>query len=327
MNGHVQEFVEVTNNTLRQDATMRIAIIGATQLLGPATAKRLMELGHDVFWLHRGAYAAPHGVCEIVAARDDQPALSTALQRGFDAVIDTRAANAATAQAVRTALGNHASRLVVLSSHDIYAQFAAVLGHPPPLLEAVITESSALGPPFPFIDIPGAHSDTPDYGKLAVERIFMNAPKLPTTVLRIPATFGPNDPKRRFGAWLESLESAAVPRSGGAQWRWTHGYIDNVADAIALAALDRRTTSHTYNVGEAETPTMGERMESLAAAAGMSLHWEDVPNDALPEALGQLGKMCNDIVVSSASIRSDLGFVERATVDEAMRGLVCWLRR
>ena len=39
-----------------------------------------------------------------------------------------------------------------------------------------------------------------------------------------------------------------------ASWRWTHGCVEKVALAIALAVTEEHAAGHVYNVGEADPP-------------------------------------------------------------------------
>src|SRR5437899_2482037 len=61
---------------------------------------------------------------------------------------------------------------------------------------------------------------------------------------------------------------AIVLDAGYAAWRWTHGYAENVAHAIVLAATDDRAAGRIYNVGEAEAPPQIERVRHIAGALG-----------------------------------------------------------
>ncbi len=53
-----------------------------------------------------------------------------------------------------------------------------------------------------------------------------------------------------------------------AKWRWTWGYVEDVAAAIACAAIDQRAAGRIYNVGEMVSLTQAERVKSIASAAG-----------------------------------------------------------
>jgi nucleoside-diphosphate-sugar epimerase len=78
------------------------------------------------------------------------------------------------------------------------------------------------------------------------------------------------------------------------EWRWTHAFVDNVAAAIALAVVDHRAAGKTYNVGEATTPTVAERLRILP----------DQPDHALFDKTANFEQ---DIVHDTSRIRRELG--------------------
>jgi nucleoside-diphosphate-sugar epimerase len=88
-------------------------------------------------------------------------------------------------------------------------------------------------------------------------------------------------------------------------WRWTHGYVENVAHAIALAALHPDATG-VYNVGENYTPTFAERMAHL-------------PTSSIPEATAMNANFEQDIVYDTTRIRAELGYSEIVDDEEGLR--------
>ncbi len=89
------------------------------------------------------------------------------------------------------------------------------------------------------------------------------------------------------------------------QWRWTHGYVENVAHAIVLATTSPGAVGRTYNVGEASTPTIAERLAKLPPSA--------VPGNTNPKF-----NFAQDIAYDTARIRAELGYRELTPEDEAM---------
>jgi nucleoside-diphosphate-sugar epimerase len=111
-----------------------------------------------------------------------------------------------------------------------------------------------------------------------------------------------------------------------AKWRWTHGYVENVADAIALAVTDQRSAGQIYNVGEPFTFTMTEWVALIAKIAGWQGRVVTVPHGRLPEPLRWNINAEQDIVVDSSRIRRELGYTERVEVEEALRRTIVWER-
>jgi len=90
------------------------------------------------------------------------------------------------------------------------------------------------------------------------------------------------------------------------QWRWTHGFVENVAAAIVLAATHPAAAGHTYNVGEEQTPTVGERLVGMPASA--------VPTDH-----DNSFNFAQDIAYDTRRIRAELGYKEIVPYEEGLR--------
>jgi nucleoside-diphosphate-sugar epimerase len=102
------------------------------------------------------------------------------------------------------------------------------------------------------------------------------------------------------------------------QWRWTHGYVENVAAAIALAAVHPAAGGHTYNVGEEQTPTIAERLAQLPPPPPKVICGEVSPPHF---------DFSQDIVYDTSRIRQELGYREVRSEAEAMRAVVEGSRR
>lgn len=87
------------------------------------------------------------------------------------------------------------------------------------------------------------------FDNLEVESAALADPTLPATVLRLPAIYGPGDRQHRLARYLHSMRDgrqAIVLGESDARWRWSRGYVENVAAAIALAVGDPRATGRIY---------------------------------------------------------------------------------
>ena len=79
-----------------------------------------------------------------------------------------------------------------------------------------------------------------EYDKIPVERAVLGDPELPGTVLRLPMMYGPGDRLHRFHPVLKRIDDGRrqiSSRKRLAGWRSPRGYVDNVAAAMALAAV------------------------------------------------------------------------------------------
>lgn len=121
---------------------------------------------------------------------------------------------------------------------------------------------------------------------------------LPATIMRLPKVYGPED----NGDLATVYGFRHAP-----SWRWTHGHVENVAKAIALAVCDVRARGRTYNVGEPYTPTMQERLRFLperpTAAGDVAMHYRFEQN----------------VDYDTSRIRTELDFVEDLDEGTAMR--------
>ena len=305
---------------------MHLAFIGGTRFIGRAAALRALRAGHRVSVFHRGQHACDvAGAEDVLVDRGDPSALSAALARSApDVVIDTRAMTRSDAQVTALALKVLGVPGVVLSSIGVYAQFGLLNGLPGPEPEAVVSETAPLTVPYPFR---GLSTDLPpDYDKKEVERELEDA-GVDVVVLRLPAVYGSHDHRRRFGGIVDRLDAGArvLPCQGGASFRHAHAHVEDVAHAILLGAERGPRGFSVMNVAELETPTMRARAEAIAGAIGAGIEWQESTGD-LPGDLAILGRMANDVVLSSARVRTLLGFAEVTTADERLRDLIDGLR-
>jgi nucleoside-diphosphate-sugar epimerase len=293
---------------------VRFVFIGGTRFIGHHAAARAIARGHEVVVLHRGAHRCEvEGVAEVIVERRDPSALALEIARARpDVVVDTFAMTRADGQTLAMIARIASARLIVLSSQDVYAAWGAVISELPPV-HGVVDEDSPLTP----IARPYAgkgHDGGEDYDKKDVEAEVRGLP-VPTCVLRLPMVYGPRDYRRRFGDVVDAIDlDRAVTVPGGATWRAPHADVRDVAHAIVLAAEASRAPLAIYNVVEAATPTMGERVRAIANAIGKPVTW------------GATGETYPDLVVDSSRIRRDLGFAELTTAEERVRDLIATCR-
>jgi nucleoside-diphosphate-sugar epimerase len=334
---------------------MRVLILGGTAFTGPHIARELAALGHVVTVFHRdparprGGVGAPrtffegaghppempHGVAHLYGDRRRLRDHAAALRGvGADVVLDMLCFSRNDARALLDVFaggGEGRPRLVVASSQDVYRAFGFVLrkepGHEPTF--APVTEDSPLRESrFPHGRAEGVSEDDA-YDKILAEET-LRAGDPGVSILRMPATYGPNDPVQRVWEFLHQMEKkrpAILLNPDYANWRWTHGYAENVAHALALLVTRPEAAGETYNVGEAKTPTVGERAHAIARLARYRGHILALPKDRVPPHLAMAGfDLRQDIVVSSDKIRSHLGFAEVVTVEDGLRKTIDWDR-
>lgn len=318
---------------------MRILVIGGTRFMGPVVLRLLHEQGHELTVFHRGQSRTvlPQGVKEILGDRRPLSAAAERLQQVQpDVVLDMIPAIEQDAIAVMSLFKGVARRVIGISSQDVYRAFGRVNKketgpvEPPP-----ITEDSPLREHlYPYRSEPPRAADDPqkwqdDYDKMLVERAVMSEPELPGTMLRLPMVYGSGDYQHRMYYILKRMDDhrpAILLDELEAQWKWTHGYVDNVAAAIALAVIDERAAGRIYNVGEPITFTWAQWVAKIGEAAGWRGRIVTAPPGTLPEPLSAGINAEQHIEVDSARIRRELGYSEPVDIDEAIHRTVTWER-
>ena len=247
---------------------MRLLLIGGNGFIGRYVVAALEQQGHTVAVFHRGTTPAPAEVDEIRGDHNQLNSGSEALKRfAPDVVIDLVLSSGPQAEALMNVFRGVARRVVMLSSMDVYRAIGISQGtEDGPLLEIPLTEDSELRRslhPYPPAVLQGLRKifswATDDYDKIPAERIVMNDPELPGTVLRLPMVYGPGDPLHRFYAVVKRVTDGRrhiIFPEILADWHTPRGYVENVAAAIALASTDDRATGRIYNV--CEEPSFSE---------------------------------------------------------------------
>jgi nucleoside-diphosphate-sugar epimerase len=279
----------------------RVLLIAGNGFIGSRTAARLTQLGCGIRVHHTGrkALVEDKDVQSFVVDRREGPiiAFPTALlDFGADVVAHFYCMGDADAQAFVAHFDGRASRLVLVSSCDVYRAYGRFTR-----LEPGSPDPTPLGEDAPMRRrlYPYRTTSTPPealehyYEKLEAERALATAKASETVVLRLPKVYGVGGNDR-----LDTIYGFAHQP----QWRWTHGHVDNVAAAIALAALHPSAAGEVFNVGEAKTPTMGERLARLPARTGA----RPAPGDY---------DFSQDLHFDTSKIRRQLGYSD--VIDEA----------
>ena len=318
---------------------MKILIIGGSGFIGRFVVRDLIAAGHDVAVYHRGRTTSPllEGAHGIIGDR---------AQLGWkrmdfirvrpDVVIDCILSSGIQGKGVMDVFRGVASRIVVLSSQDVYRAYGILLGIEPGALQPTpLTEDSDLRTqlrPFGADHLKRMQAIfswvDDEYEKIEVERAVANDPELPATVLRLPMIYGPGDPLHRLYPYVKRIEDnrpAILLEEGLTRCGLPRGYVENVAAAIALAATSEGARGKTYNVAE---PPFNEL--EWVRLIGQAARWKGdvipLSTDETPAHLRQPYNTAQDWTVSSDRIRSELGFADPIPIPEALQRTIEWER-
>lgn len=311
---------------------MKVVAIGASGFIGLHVTRCLAERGYEVSVVHRGDTEAslPNGVQQILGDRDALFEMRPEFERfAPDVVLDVIPYTERQAQDLLRTFYGLASRVVAVSSADVYRNYDGLRGKPTAPPDPVpLTERSPLREalyPYRGSNIPFACRD--DYEKILVERIVMNQTGLPGTVLRLPAVYGPGDKQHRLRRYLRRMDDgrpAIVLGDSEARWRWTRGYVGNVAAAIVLAVTDARAAGQTYNVGDDPTLTELEWIQRIGKVVGWGGDVVTIPDEQLPAQLRQPYDWRYHLATDTRRVREALGYREPVSQQEAIEATFQW---
>jgi nucleoside-diphosphate-sugar epimerase len=282
---------------------VRIVVIGGTKFIGPYVVRQLDAQGHIVTVYHRGETEAdlPSTVRHVHNPTSTMPVIAfpkELFEPVPDIVIHMILMGERDARAAMDACRSRAQRLVAVSSGDVYLAYGRFTGlEPGPIEHGLLHESSPLRSVlYPYRKQSQSADDWKySYEKILVERVVLGELSRDGVVLRLPKVYGPG----------QNADLATVHQfRHQPQWRWTHGYVENVAAAIVLAAL-HPAAAGIYNVGEEYTPTVADRLKDLPASSIATA-------TSMPANFGQ------HIVYDTSRIRRDLGYREPVPYQEGL---------
>jgi nucleoside-diphosphate-sugar epimerase len=282
--------------------SVRVVVIGGTGFIGSCIVRQLASQDHVVSVYHRGHTQAvlPEGVHQIIDPHSVMPIRR--FQRalfdfGPDVVIHTMAMGAIDGEAFVREFSGRTRRLVLLSSGDVYRAYGLFTKmEAGQIEEGLLSEDAPLRTRlFPY----RAQASSRDelrywYEKILAERAVLSDPNLPGTIVRLPKVHGPGG--------NEDLATIYRYRNHP-DWRWTHGFVDNVAAAVILAATHPAACGRVYNVGEAYTPTIAERLARL-------------PQTIIEPDLSSHFDFRQNMAYDTSRIRTELGYRELVPEEE-----------
>lgn len=310
---------------------MNLVVIGGTNFIGPATVRQLHQRGHTITVFHRGEREAelPPEVRHVHGDRVRLAEFAVELRAAApDVVLDMMAFSEDDARAVIAIFRGAAGRLVAVSSCDVYRAYGRLHGSEP-------------GPPDPTPlneDAPLRERPNPESresgrverDKVLMERVALTDAALPGTILRLPMVYGPGDHMHRLHMFLKRMDDGRrailLPQSLAA-WRWSRGYVENVAGAIVAAVEDPRAAGRAYNVAEPAALSMADWLQTIGRAAGWSGRVVVTPDGGgLYNGSFDALNLAQDWAIDATRIRRELDYREQIPLAAAMERTVAWER-
>ncbi len=315
---------------------MKILVIGASGFIGPPLVRQLREQGHEIAALHRGNKNTPEGAVPVYGDRNRLTDARDAIAKfAPDVVIDLILSSERQTLELIETLHETGARMIAASSIDVYRASSILHGlDRGPLQEVPLTEDSELRsrPPYPVEQLRKMQRVMQwvddGYDKVAVERALRASPEFRATILRLPMIFGPGDPLHRLHPLLKRIDDgrpAILLAEDLAHWSGPRGYVDNVAAAIALAAIDDRAAGRTYNVSTLSVSEL-EWTRMVTDAAGWHGEVVVLPRERMPKHMVIPANFAQHWTASSQRIRAELGYSEPVALEESLRRTIEWER-
>jgi len=314
---------------------MKVVMIGGSGFMGHHVTRMLVDRGDEVINFHRGETPsnASTRIRDIKGNRSQLTSFRKEFQQiGPDVVIDMIAMYESDAHGLMETFSGIASRVVVISSSDVYRNYELVRGigesapDPKPLAENSPLRANL----FPYRSRAKNEDDKLyNYDKILVERVAMNDPNLPATVLRLPAVYGPGDREHRLFHLIKRMDDrrpAILMETGMMNWRWTRGYVENVAAAISWAAGDQNSTSRIYNVGESRSLPEKDWIAEIADVVGWRGRVVPVEPSQLPKQMRSGLYWQHRLETDTSLIRTQRGFSEPISFRDGLSRTIEWER-
>ncbi len=260
---------------------MHVLIIGGTKYFGKLVVRRLLERGDRVTLFTRGNTRPEFwDEVEVLLGDRKEHAAFEALVRArtFDAVIDQQSYTREDQETAVRAFSGRVGRYVLTSTisvyHDGYIDFHR---HCPVREEDLPLDRIGW-------DYPDGH-DPYAVGKRHCEKVLLEHPEFPSSVIRVPPVMGPEDWTLRFWLLLQRvLDGGPIPLPDGGVNILRNIYSEDLAQAFVDVIDTPTTLGRTYNVAHPEILTQRLFIEKIAVAAGKEPELVPVPRHLFDRA-------------------------------------------
>ena len=295
----------------------RVAVLGGSRFIGHAVVEALLEKGCRVTTVNRGvspvSYSGP--VAHVIADREDPACYAGALANiDADCVVDVTAYHAGQTRVVLNAFRGRLNRLVHISTLSVYRRPL-----PCPVREDAPIETN------PF--------NAYGFQKAECERLLFSEPpaRLPWTILRLPAVFGPADPSSReaylYRQILHGKPIVVPPRP----YQCQNLFVADAARAVCALIESARATGRVYNAGGLPF-TLEEYVELLARLAVRRPQMMRATGQVLEQSGADPQKIPfffeGDLVLDTRRISNEIGFEPAWNMKKALavtlKGISCF---
>lgn len=177
--------------------------------------------------------------------------------------------------------------------------------------------------PIEPVDINGIHKWAGEWYHILYQRVY----GIPCSVLRLTNTYGPamrvKDARQTFvGIWIKSIvEGVPFKIFGDGEQKRDFNYVDDVVEALLLAATRDQAIGKIYNLGSKEVVTLNQLAQLLTRAAG-SGSCEKIPFPADRKAID-----IGDYYSNYNLISEELGWTPKVDLAEGLTRTVNYYRK
>jgi nucleoside-diphosphate-sugar epimerase len=291
-----------------------VVVLGGSWFLGWAMVEALLERGHRVATVNRGrspvCYSAP--VKRVIADRQD-PAVFASVVRKIkaDCLVDLTAYRATDTRAVVDVCRDRLLKFIHISTLSVYRW-----PFPCPVDESWPLERDSLN----------------SYGfhKAECERVLCSEPvtRIPWTILRLPAIYGPRDPlsrERYFYRHLIEEKPVIVPIK---PFLCQNVFVRDAVEAVCWVIENPRASGRIYNVG-GHPFTLEKYLELMGGLVGREPMMVRSSGKVLEAAGADVRKIPyffeGNLVLETRRVSDEIGFEAAFSLDMGLSLTLKWL--
>ncbi|GAA1518630.1 NAD(P)H-binding protein [Nocardioides humi] len=301
-------------------------VIGGTGPTGPHILQGLLDRGHDVTMLHRGAHEPPD-LPDVRHLHADPHFPETLAEAVGDAEWDVVVATYGRMKVTGEYFAGRTGQLVCVGGVPVYRGFIEPQGSRPWGMKVNAREDSPM-------------ADTAEVpAKFAMQ--ILNAERsvlaraadgaYRASYVRYPQIYGPRNIVPWEWAVLKRIQDdrpyMILPDDG--LWLFFRAAARNAAAAI-MAIVDQPDLANgeSYNVADDDQFSMRQWAETVAQICGAELDFIGIPSLIAPSAMNEFLAPASrpHMTVDASKIRTQLGYRDVITAYDALAETVAWLR-